>query len=73
MKKKGKMKIPPRQAKWDMVYYALSRRERDKPTVGARILAETQRRRQEDEQSRSERKGFRQGGSLGERERRIEI
>ena len=35
------MKIPPRQAKGDMIYYALSRRERDKPMVGARILAET--------------------------------
>lgn len=41
MKKKGKMKIPPRQTKRDMIYYALSRREKDKSEVDARIPAET--------------------------------
>ena len=64
MKKKGKRKIPPRQAKWDMIYYALSRRERDNPMVGARILAETQRRRQEMSRAEANGKGFVKEGRL---------
>lgn len=64
MKKKGKMKIPPRQAKRDMVYYAMSMRERDKPMVGARILAETRRRRQEMSRAEANGKGFVKEGRL---------